>query len=373
MLALSEFGRDTRIRVLALTPPKFGYNQVRVKLGMLAAIPAVIALAGSAFSGAQQSGMAGAQMQMQQNNANRQLRLAQEQFEMQKRIAEQQQEMARAGSTDARGNRVRYISGVGWVSEPTAKTQGLLNLSDAEEAARLGPDAQRVRRGKQANEGTRIEEGRIADSYRRQLANKTGEVTPEQMQSRMADVMLSEIGEKSNEAKNAIGMQSLRSGTTSNIADDINKLATSGTRTALARARMDAPGAAEQQNQAMRNSLLNSYNLMATRAGNSEDMPFQPTNVENVAAGNMNRSMGTAPYSLAGASGAIGKGAGDASAMMARSYEGFGPAFNAMRGSQINYGGLAGGLGEALERYLRSRDNSSTGSGHEGSHGAGAF
>lgn len=356
-----------------MTFPTPRFEKHRVKMGLMAALP-IASAAGSIFSGIMGANSNAAQMAMAQRQFNQQLAMAEKQYQLQKDIADKQQEMATAGSRDARGNQTRYIPGVGWVTDPTAQTKALLNASDAEEMQRLGVDAARVRRGKQANEGTRAREAGIADAYRRQLESKSGEITPEQSQSRIADVMLSDIAERGNEAKNAIGLQAMRSGTTSNIASDIDKLATSGVRTALARSRMDAPIQANEQNQAVRNALLNSYNLMATRAGNSEDMGFQPTNVEAVPAAMMSRNLTMGPYGLQGASGSISRGAGDASTMMARGYGAMDQGYNTFRKNQPDYGLMISGLGEGLENLLKRWNNSSgVGSDTSGAQRQGAF
>lgn len=347
-----------------LPTPRF--EKVKVRLGILAALP-FASVGGSIFSGLMGQQQNAANLAMAQSQFNRQMQLAREQFELQKGIANKQQELATAGSQDARGNKTRYIPGVGWVSEPTDATRNLLARSDAEESARLGPDAARTRRGKEANETSRSNEGALANAYLRQLMSKSGEVTPDQMQSRIADVMLSDIQERGNEAKNAIGLQSLRSGTSSNLADDIDKLTTGGVRTALARARMDAPTAARENNEGVRGALLNAYNLMGSRAANVEDAPFQPTNVDSTSTGLLNRSMTLGPYGLSGASGAIGKGAGDASTMMGRGFDALSGAFGQNRKNQFDYGAMFGGLGEAVENFMRRRNQTSTGTNPDGS------
>lgn len=351
---------------------KPSFTKPKVQLGAMAGVAPLLSAGGSIVSsliGARQNAAA---MGLAQAQFNRQMMLAQEQFQEQKRIAGKQEEFATAGTQDARGNKTRYVPGVGWISDPTPRTKALLAASDAEEGQRLTTDASRVRRGKQANERSRLQEGRLADTYRRQLINRTGEVSPDQMRSRMAEVMLADNAERGDQALNAIGMDNARAGTRSNLADDIMSKTSAGTRTALARARMDAPIQANENNQNIRNALLNSYNLMATRAGNAEDMPFQPTNVESVPAGNITRSMAVGPYSMAGASASIGRGAGDTSTMTGRGYDALMNTFNINRKNQPDYGLMIGGLSEGLQNLLRGFGGSST-SKNENPNSHGAF
>lgn len=56
-----------------------------------------------------------------------------------------QEQLAKAGSIDANGNRVRYIDGIGFVSEPSAVTKNILDAGNREQLANLREDQPRER------------------------------------------------------------------------------------------------------------------------------------------------------------------------------------------------------------------------------------
>lgn len=70
-----------------------------------------------------------------------QQKLSLQQLLEQRRIAQQQYELQTAGQTDARGNRVYYVPGVGWQTEATPTTRALLGAEDTEKLQQLRQDA----------------------------------------------------------------------------------------------------------------------------------------------------------------------------------------------------------------------------------------
>src|SRR3989304_10344577 len=98
--------------------------------------------------------------QIAARNANAQDTAAFNQQMLSNRMLEQQE----AGSIDARGNQVRYIPGVGWVTTSSEQTKKLTGASDAEELRRLTIDTLARRRGMQANEQRRDTEGAKANA-----------------------------------------------------------------------------------------------------------------------------------------------------------------------------------------------------------------
>lgn len=315
----------------------FGYKKIKVHLGAMEAVGGGLAAAGSIYSSI-----------AQQRSAAQALTLAYQQHQLQKRIAEKQMEMAQAGTQDARGNKNYYVPGVGWISAPTAQTKALLNASDREEMNRLTTDAMRTRRGKVANEDVRGRERLLADTYFRQMQDGVGETSPEAMEGQIGSVLLSDVNDKADFAKNAIAAQSMRSGTPNKQADNINKIAQSGVNSALAKARFDAPVEANRRNSELRSANMNRYNALASRAGNVEDAAFQPTGVANVPEASMAKSMTMGPYGLAGASTAAGKG-----------FDSLMTGMTAQRKGAMDYGLAGAGINELIEKILRGQGGSS--------------
>ena len=70
------------------------------------------------------------QGQSNTNQAN-QLQLALANYNLQKQQGERQYELATAGRQDARGNKTKYVPGVGWVEDVTPETRDIVKGSDA--------------------------------------------------------------------------------------------------------------------------------------------------------------------------------------------------------------------------------------------------
>lgn len=100
-----------------------------------------------------QAAIAQRNFELQQQAANRQWQIAQETMSMQ-----------RAGSRDAEGNQTRYIPGVGWVTDASAATKGVIDASRAEQFKRLTEDANLGRQNLRDDFARRGREGAMADS-----------------------------------------------------------------------------------------------------------------------------------------------------------------------------------------------------------------
>lgn len=201
---------------------------------------------------------------------------------MQQLLAREYQQMAQAGNTNARGDRTEYIPGVGWVTTPSAATAGLISASDAEQRARLTSDSVTRRRGLQENESRRIREGQAADVFLQQLMQQ-----PDYSMQSLRDELLNRVVTDTNKAfdrtADRIGTQALRSGASNagDIMRSLNAQRADAVRSAGAGAISDARQLFEQLETARTGRAGNLYNLLASRASNFDDVPFQPSNVND--------------------------------------------------------------------------------------------
>ena len=186
-----------------------------------------------------------------------------------------------APTTNARGDRVEYIPGVGWITTPSDTTRGLISASDTEQRRRLIDDPAMMRRGIQENERSRLSEGDQADAYLQQLRD------PSQVdRGALRDILFQRAVAGSNEgydrAQEQAATSAMRRGLP--VADTVNRLA--GSRAdaqagAALESDIQARSAAQTLNAQDQQNNANLYNLFATRAANVSSAPFAPTNITN--------------------------------------------------------------------------------------------
>lgn len=233
-------------------------------------------------------GLGAVQGLMQGNAQSRAARdannIAMLQFMEQRRAALAAEEEARAatqrsleGSTDARGNRVQYIPGRGWVTTLSDGTQRLLNASDAEEYQRNTGDAAQSRALRAAIARRQGVEGNVADVTlaERGLGGRSQEATEAALLgSKAARAMAA-----NRAMQRSVNMQALRQGSGGETA--IAELGRSGledTRTAIADARLEGAPQFVAERAAREGANNQSYNMFAQRAANPMDTSFRPTN-----------------------------------------------------------------------------------------------
>lgn len=200
---------------------------------------------------------------------------------MQMLMADRQYRQQTAPTTNARGDRTEYIPGLGWITTPSDASRGLIEASDAEQRRRLVEDPARMRRGQEENERNRLQEGNQADAFLQQLQN------PDTIdRSALRDILYSRAVAGGNEGFDRAQEQASTSAARRGLptADIVSQIA--GQRADMrAQAGMDselqARSAVETlQNQDQQNN-ANLYNLFATRAANTDNVSFQPTNISN--------------------------------------------------------------------------------------------
>lgn len=231
--------------------------------------------------------------QQQAGNSASAMAQAQQNYLLQKRIADQQYELSTAGRRDARGNYTHYIPGRGWVTDLTPGTEGLIKASDAGQRNNLVTDLTRGATERTQNFQRRQEEGGIANSMMDALKYRYGAPSREGVSGAMKIAGVTGANEGADNAKSAIASAAMRTGTGTmptavNFAN-VDRGAVTGTRSALAKADMDAPNMYEAQLGNWTKNRSDPYNMMATRASNTDGVPFAPENVSTgVDAASMN-------------------------------------------------------------------------------------
>lgn len=284
------------------------------------------------------------------------LQAAMMQYKIQKQIADQQYELSTAGQQDARGNITEYIPGRGFVTMPSDATRGLIGASDREERLRLTEDQTRGRYGRERNFARRTGEDALAQTLLRAMQSHSGVVDPDTVTGGLAESGAANINDKANFAKNAIGMQAIRSGMSSgDVTTQIDDKSRNGLRSVLMDARLQGRPEATKQNATTTQTQLGLYNPLASRAANIDDVPFSPNTQNDVLASVLNNQRQTGVAGL-----------GQASAAMAR---GFDPLSTALgRAKQPNFGAAAGAFGSIIQDLLRDKSGTNSNTGFDREH-----
>lgn len=297
--------------------------------------------------------------QNQQQNSAAAMQMAQQNYLLQKRIADQQYELSTAGRKDARGNYTHYVPGQGWVTDVTPTTQGLIGASDAGQRQNLVTDLTRGQMERGQNFQRRQQEGGVANSMLSALENRYGAPTREGVTGALKVANYTGANEGADNAKSAIGSAALRTGgaslpTATNFSN-VDRGAVTGGRTALARADVDAPAMYEAQLGNWTKNRADPYNMLATRASNTQDVPFAP---ENISTGVDTASMNAANTGAATvARGQGGPAMGMNSILAATTMQNL---------NRPNYGMFAGGITDALTDMFKKRKSSNSGYGDDG-------
>lgn len=278
----------------------------------------------------------------QQQQAAVQAALMQRQLEQQQRIADQQYRLQTAGTRNARGDTTRFVEGVGWVEDLGPSSRAMQGASDKEYLLRTGEDANRAREGRRQNFARRQEESSAADTLLRDYRNVQGP-SRAGVEANLAERNLAAVNDPLDDTRQAVQMQALRSGSgASHVLDALAQRGRLGTRSALAEARVQAPSVYEETVSGARGNKLNQYNLLAGRASNIDDVPFEPSGVTDALSMRADRARALAPQ--------FGNAA---SLALARGGAGVADALKFQTATQPNYGLAAGSLFAGLETLGR--------------------
>lgn len=286
----------------------------------------------------------------QQGIQSQQLQLALQNYLLQKKQVDQQYELATASRQDARGNKTRYVPGVGWVQDVTSGTRDLIQGSDAVQRQNIIDMLTRGRGERDLALDRRLTEGSVANTLLNEIKGGYGAPTKESVvgSRKIADV--TGVSENADNAKSAYGTAALRSGITTDPRNfsNIDKGAATGVRKALAEVDAGSDPLYQQHMSSYMTGKMQPYNTLASRASNIENIPFSP----ETASGNMDASMANAA--------AVGATRGTAGASEAL-YRGATPLSNAIGAqTQLPWGTFIGGLTENIKNMLRKDSSSST-------------
>lgn len=306
----------------------------------MSAIAAMIGAGGAIAAG----GLNLMGQQTQAGNQSAALQAAMQNYMLQKQMADQQYELSTAGQTDARGNRTMYVPGKGWETflSPTSRRQigqsdaqiqqaGTRNLSEGE-FERTGAESRRLAAGDAA--------GPMLDAIRYNYGGptKAGVVGS----NKIADV--TNATEGADQARSGFTAAALRTGQggqqlESTLAS-IDKGATQGVRSALARDQAGGGALFDQMKTNFVKSKLDPYNALSATANNVENVPFAPENISG--------QLGTSSLNQGVAGqGSLARGAYGVNQSM-------GPLYAAMIGQkQPNYDTFAGGLANNIAALYR--------------------
>jgi hypothetical protein len=322
-------------------------------------IPALIGLGGALASGAmglmasnKQAGAAGDAMEAALMNQR-----------AQQRQADQQYELATASRTDANGNTVMYIPGRGWVT--VLGEEGATQQSANNELTRAELIRQMVQGEPQRNrEGlTRTEASAAAEPLLRDFSAGFGAPTKAGVRGKRVVSNVTGASENADRLRNAATSTALRTGAGSTpLGSNLSSLdrnATAGIRTALARGEEEGDQMYDAMYKAWAGNKLDPYAALSAKASGTPQ--FRATDVGGDAATSMNQAA------------TVGTMRGSGSEALARGFVGV-PQSIMAGGQQPSYDLFTAGVTNALSEYLKSRkDGGSAGLGAYGKDSAAPY
>ncbi len=309
--------------------------------GWVAGIGAAGAIGGGLLNLAAQS--------KQQGNQQGALQMAMQDYMLRKKQQEQQYELATAGQQDARGNKTVYVPGVGWKTIMTPESQAMIGRSDAVQNQGYVESLGRGADERRSAFNRRLTEGSTANPLLDAIRYGYGAPSREGVAGASKIAGVTGAGEAGDQARSGYSSAALRtesgSAPLSTTIANIDRGATQGIRSALSRGDAEAGPLFQQMTDQFNQGKLNPYNMLASRASNVENMPFNPEGISgSIDATSMRRGV-MAPDSVAKGSSAF---AGAANPMIA-----------AMLGQTTpNYDKFIGGLTENIKPFFSGNSGS---------------
>jgi hypothetical protein len=182
-------------------------------------------------------------------------RAAKEQNRINREMLELQRLLGTAGIVTARGDRIRFVPGVGWVTEPTDVSRNIIAAADAgerraytgDEVDRVIRNAETMRRGRFAN--------LLADRIMQDMALRGDDA--DSVTAALMERNVAQATDTPRELASLLGVLTARQGVNGqNALDALARRGAAGTRTAIADARLMGPTMAMERRAAQRNSDL---------------------------------------------------------------------------------------------------------------------
>lgn len=191
------------------------------------------------------------------------------------RYADEIRDEQKLGATNAAGDRTYFKPGVGWVTEPGARTEELMDYFYGQELperrAQFSRGAERSRT-----------ESDVADLYLDELLNVQRD-NPADIEAILYEAGTRGVGEATNEAMESAMRSAIRGGSSNigKIAGKINEAGTKQRGNVAKDAKLQALDYVDDKFNAKRGAASSLYNLFASRAGSDIGMSLDPSASES--------------------------------------------------------------------------------------------
>lgn len=219
-----------------------------------------------------------------------------------KQIAE-----SKLGSTDAQGNRTRFVPGQGWVSELAPDQKDLQDLYQDEELAQLTQDLPKKREILNANVARQRGEGGQAQGLLEAFQRITRD-DPREIENQLNNASNRGITQGFDSALGDAMRASIRTGASNSgkVAASIGSERAKALENAFMNNKINSRGMVNDEFESKRSNAANLYNMFATRASSMPDVSYAPRNIEGMAGQQQAGAMGATQNAqqMGGAAGA---------------------------------------------------------------------
>jgi hypothetical protein len=186
--------------------------------------------------------------------------------------ADRAERQAREGTTDSRGNRVRYVPGYGWVTDLTEAGRIQQSAADNEQYLRNSRDSANARLIREAAIARQLREADIADQLLAQR-DVAAESVP-QLQSAMIAADVAQAAAPQDALRRAVSMNALRQGTGAQaLLAELSRRNMQDRRSAIANAELRSRPEYINRMSNREGAIGDIYNMYASRA--TADRPTQ--------------------------------------------------------------------------------------------------
>lgn len=188
--------------------------------------------------------------------------------------------MSQAGQEDALGNKMYYDSKTNsWKVKLNNTSRATQVASDEEELRRLTHDLPQQRTENDRSSMARSEDAGIADTLRRRILNQR-QITPQDLEGELYDAKARGIRETTDSLGSQLATQGLRTGVNPKRSlDEISRTQSRQLSDASSDARLEAITGADDVNNRRTGSAIDQYGAMASRASNTNNVPFNPASL----------------------------------------------------------------------------------------------
>lgn len=230
----------------------------------------------------------GAEAQSETNKQNQMVNIINWYMQMQARAdaikeAERGRTMAFEGTTDAQGNRVRYVPGKGWVTEASLEGKGIQDMQNREQVRVLAQDLPARREQMFTNLKRQAGEEDVAGQIMKELQRV--KIDPTRLQQEMEAGTTKGINADYDALVSSVARNATRTGSSNfgNILKKLNQERAKTSGQAMGQIPSQARAQAAQLEQSQKGQLANLYNMFATRAGAMPGVSYAPQNIQGQA------------------------------------------------------------------------------------------